>query len=69
MNELIERLNATGKWWMIGKGEAKPGEPLWGCIIQQPRINGPSIAKAEGDDLAECIERALADVEKTSASQ
>lgn len=42
-----------------------PREPLWGCVIQEPRVSGPVVARSEGDDLAQCIERALADAENS----
>lgn len=63
LGELIERLQATGKWWMIGKGKVREPEPLYGCIIQEPKIGGAFLAKAEGHSLPGCIERALAQVE------
>lgn len=59
---MIEQLNETGKWWMIGKGMAKPGEPLWGCVIQEPEIDGETLAKTEGDDLALCVSLAIAEL-------
>ncbi len=69
MKDAIERLNATGKWWMIGKGKVTSKEPLFACLIQEACIDGRTIARIEGDDLAECIERALAKASATSASQ
>jgi len=63
MDALIERLNASGKWWMIGKGQTRPNEKLFGCLIQDPVIDAEPLATAEGDDLAECVSRALADLE------
>ena len=57
---LIDRLNATGLWWMIGKGRAASFEPLWGCLITQPVVSGADIAREEGDDLASCVDRARA---------
>lgn len=57
---LIDRLNASGMWWMIGKGRASRFEPLWGCLITQPVVSGADIAREEGDDLASCVDRALA---------
>ncbi len=57
---IIPMLNATGQWWMIGKGRSKEGEPLWGCLIQEPKIGGKNLAQAEGDELAEVVERAIA---------
>jgi hypothetical protein len=59
MKDAIERLDATGKWWMIGKGKTRPKEPLYACLIQEPCIDGRTIARVESDDLSECIERAL----------
>lgn len=58
--DLIESLNATGKWWMIGKGMAKPGEPLWGCVVQEPSVDGAVLARIEGDDLSKCVSEAIA---------
>lgn len=57
--QLVERLEATGKWWMIGKGQTRKSEPLYGCVIQEPQIDGRVLAKTESDDLAECVSRAL----------
>ena len=60
MSEIIvDRLNATDKWWMIGKGRSSPAEPLFGCLIQEPSIDGAVLAKAEGNDIASCVEMAL----------
>lgn len=59
MQQLIERLEASGNWWMIGKGKARAAEPLFGCLIQEPHIDGSCIAKTEGDSIEDCIERAL----------
>jgi hypothetical protein len=69
MQDAIERLNATGKWWVIGKGKVTSKEPLYACLIQEACIDGRVIARIEGDDLDDCVERALAKVSKTSASQ
>lgn len=59
MNDLVAMLEATGNWWMIGKGQVRAGEPMMGCVIQEPRIGGRMIAKTEGDDLADCVVRAI----------
>ena len=59
LGELITKLEATGHWWMIGKGRAKPKEPLYGCVIQEAEIDGEHLASDEGHSLAEAIERAL----------
>lgn len=56
---LIEALEATGKWWMIGHGMAKSNEPLYGCIIQEPEIGGRTLAKVEGNSLEFCVIEAL----------
>lgn len=61
-DDLIHSLEASGLWWMIGKGAAREGEPPYGCLLQQPVVDGSMVAKAEGGDLRECVERALADV-------
>ena len=55
----IEALNATGYWWMIGKGKAKQSEPLFGCLIQEAKIDGKTLSKAEGSTLDFCIIEAL----------
>lgn len=57
--KLVEALEATEKWWMIGKGQAKPGEPLYGCIISEPEIDGRVLARVEGNDLAFCMIEAI----------
>lgn len=69
--DLITMLNATGHWWMIGKGQARVGEPPMGCVIQEPRIGGRMLAKTEGDDLADCVVRALAqlDIKRRDGAQ
>lgn len=63
VGELILRLQATDKWWMVGKGQAKPGEPPMGCVIVEAEIDGATIARAEGYSLPAVIERALSDYE------
>lgn len=62
LGELIERLEATGKWWMIGKGKGTPNEPLYGCLVQEPKIDGQELARTEGHSLPTCIERAENDL-------
>ena len=69
MKDAIERLNATGKWWMIGKGKVTSKEPIFACLIQEACIDGRTLARIEGDDLRECVERALAKVSPTPDSQ
>lgn len=61
--DVVERLNATGKWWVIGKGQIKRGEKLWGCLIQEPKIDGATIARAEAHDLLSAAWKALSVVE------
>ena len=56
---LIEALDDTGYWWMVGKGQAKPSEPLFGCLIQEAKIDGKQLAMAEGDSLEFCVIEAL----------
>lgn len=48
---------------MVGKGQAKPGEPPWGCLIQEAEIDGAALARGEGYSLPTVIERALSDYE------
>lgn len=67
--DLIRLLNATGGWWMIGKGKFRVGEPLYGCIITEARIDGAPLAKTEGDDLADCVVRALAQYHDAERSE
>lgn len=55
----IEALDATGYWWMVGKGKTKPSEPLFGCLIQEAKIDGETLAKSEGSTLDYCIIEAL----------
>lgn len=62
--ELITRLNATGKWWMIGKGQAKPGEKMWGCLIQEPKVDGKTLALTEGHELLTTVWSALGQLPK-----
>lgn len=62
--DLIAMLNITGRWWMIGKGRVRRGEPLFGCVIQEPVIGGRTLAKTEGDDLADCIVRAISEAQQ-----
>ena len=56
---LIEALNDTGHWWMVGKGKITPNEPLFGCVIQDAKIDGNTLAKVEGNSLEFCIIEAL----------
>ncbi len=56
---LIDALNDTGYWWMVGKGQAKPREPMFGCLIQEAKIDGKPLAKAEGNSLEFCVIEAL----------
>lgn len=57
---LITALDDTGYWWMIGKGKTRSTEPMWGCLIQAPAIDGDTLAKAEHDtSLDFCIIEAL----------
>lgn len=65
---LIEMLNATGHWWMIGKGRIAPGEPLFGCLITEQRIHGATLAQTEGADLSDCVVRAIASLSAPSES-
>ena len=67
--ELIAMLNITGRWWMIGKGRSRADEPLYGCIITEARIDGATLAKTEGDDLADCVVRALAEYHDAERSE
>lgn len=48
--DLIRQLNETGNWWMIGKGRTRRTEPLMGCVLEEPRIDGRTLARAEGED-------------------
>lgn len=57
--ELVKALDATGKWWMIGRGKVSHNEPLFGCVIQEPRIGGKKLASVESDTLDFCIIEAL----------
>lgn len=69
MTDLISMLNATGHYWLIGKGRTRRDEPLYGCIIQEPCENGRQLAVAEGDDLADCVVRAIASLDETIGVQ
>lgn len=48
--DLIAMLNATGHYWMIGRGRTHPNEKLFGCLIQEALDNGRVLATTEGDD-------------------
>lgn len=65
---LVERLEETGHWWMVGKGKTRPSEPLYGCLIQEAKIDGTTIASGEGPSMPSAIERALAGI-KTEADR
>jgi len=56
---LIEALDDTGHWWLVGKGQSRPGEPLFGCLIQEAQIDGKTLAKAEGNSIDFCMIEAL----------
>lgn len=57
--DLVRLLNDTDLWWSIGKGRVRRDEPLFGCIIQEPRIDGRRLVATQGPDLADCVVRAI----------
>lgn len=68
MTDLISMLNATGHWWMIGRGRTTREEKLFGCLIQEAREGGRVLATTEGDDLADCVVCAIAEAGRPRAA-
>lgn len=64
IGKLVAALDDTGSWWMIGKGIAGPQEPMFGCVIQEPKLEGRILAKVEGNSLDYCIIEALERITK-----
>jgi len=64
--DLIEMLNATGKWWVIGHGKSdEEDETVFWCNISEPHFEGSPISFTEGNDLADCVVRAIAELEES----
>ena len=64
LGQSIWQLIATGKWWMVGKGQARQGEPMWACIIHEPKIDGKALVSVEGHTIVSCIDQALYELEE-----